>query len=247
MGAAISPVAACEVNAASRDEVDTDEIVVITGGDDSPLGSEAPEAGRDVKIRKRMKEEAIDVNAMELSGRWKSRSGELQCIGIGQIQWNDGTVSQLRQRLKGFIVEVNGVTYHVVAISPSQLLWSDGDIWVRDAAMPSTPSLRKCAIGAEVVGQGMSGISGVLLGYVGLGSCAFGKVRHDTDTSIFETAPMEPSPWDQVTLDKLASPFPKKQTKRKAPQPRPKQQSLSSRARSQRDSNCSSLQSTLEE
>jgi len=239
----VSPVGECQNSTVSKDhEIDKTSTVII--GDLSLVSEGMKEVKpEEFRIRKRMKDEAIEVGVMDLTGRWKTRSGEIQCIGLGQIQWNEGTVSHMRARLKGFSVEVHGTTYQVVATSRSQLLWSDGDIWVRDTALPTTGTLRQCAVGAEVA----SGITGLLLGYLGLGTCAFGKAHNEVMQSdmegqdgavappcLFDSPAAEPLPWD-----KIAAPSPPKQPKRSPPKPRPKRRSLSSRAslaRRERDS-----------
>merc|ERR1712046_335122 len=75
--------------------------------------------------------------SLRFTGRWITGKGNVHIIGCEAIQWSNGDLSviQVERRHGGkarCITEIKEERYTAELTPDDRLLWSDGDVWVRD-------------------------------------------------------------------------------------------------------------------
>jgi len=77
------------------------------------------------------------------AGRWVTSKGNIHLIGLESIQWSNGEISEFyaykRWRQSPVCQTKMGEARFTGELRPDDtLLWSDGDVWVRDTRAPGT-------------------------------------------------------------------------------------------------------------
>ena len=86
-----------------------------------------------------------ETDEPHFSGRWVTSKGNVHFIGLEAIQWSNGDVSPFVVqrhwgRLPTCATNVRGKTFTAELKPDDTLVWSDGDIWVRDTRKTETPT-----------------------------------------------------------------------------------------------------------
>jgi len=82
-------------------------------------------------------EPVAEVPPLNFDGRWIGKTGEYMGSIVGTtITWADGPGVELRKESERVIsCELFGDIFRAELNAEGQLVWSDGDIWVRESAV----------------------------------------------------------------------------------------------------------------